>query len=76
METRYNSENARSSLQGKNISQVLDMTVNNAVDFFPTHSENSTQTPNDQDVGLGYVTLGQPAYNSFTGGEAQRYEVS
>ena len=73
--THYNSETLGSTIhKEKNISQVLDMTVNDAGRIFPTYSENSTQTQTIKDVGLGYVTLGQPA-TTLSGGEDQRMKA-
>ena len=60
--TRYNSETLRSSLQGKEyLAEVLDMTVNDAVEFFKHIPKIQRKLQTIKDVGLGYVTLGQPA---------------
>ena len=69
--TRYNSETLEVHYKEKNISQVLDMTVNDAVEFFQHIPKIQRKLQTIKDVGLGYVTLGQPA-TTLSGGEAQR----
>ncbi|WP_153057235.1 ATP-binding cassette domain-containing protein, partial [Streptococcus suis] len=59
----------------KNIAQVLDMTVNDAVEFFKHIPKIERKLRTIQDVGLGYVTLGQPA-TTLSGGEAQRMKLA
>lgn len=73
--TRYNSETLEVHYKEKNISQVLDMTVNDAVEFFPTHSENSTQTPDHQGCRSRLCDLGTASYHPFWG-EAQRMKLA
>ncbi|MFX4078311.1 ATP-binding cassette domain-containing protein, partial [Streptococcus suis] len=59
----------------KNIAQVLDLTVNDAVDFYKHIQKIERKLRTFQDVGLGYVTLGQPA-TTLSGGEAQRMKFA
>ena len=72
---RYNRETLQVKYKGKNIAEVLDMRVEDALEFFEniTPVKNKLQTL--YDVGLGYVKLGQPA-TSLSGGEAQRVKLS
>ena len=72
---RYNSETLEVHYKEKNISQILDMTVNDAVDFFQHIPKINRKLPTIKDVGLGYVTLGQPA-TTLSGGEAQRMKLA
>ena len=72
---RYNSETLEVHYKEKNISQILDMTVNDAVDFFKHISKINRKLQTIKDVGLGYVTLGQPA-TTLSGGEAQRMKLA
>ncbi|MDQ8766226.1 excinuclease ABC subunit UvrA [Streptococcus ruminantium] len=72
---RYNSETLEVHYKGKNIAQVLDMTVNDAVEFFKHIPKIERKLRTIQDVGLGYVTLGQPA-TTLSGGEAQRMKLA
>ncbi|HEM3144453.1 TPA: excinuclease ABC subunit UvrA [Streptococcus suis] len=72
---RYNSETLEVHYKEKNIAQVLDMTVNDAVEFFKHISKIERKLRTIQDVGLGYVTLGQPA-TTLSGGEAQRMKLA
>ena len=72
---RYNSETLEVHYKEKNISQVLDMTVNDAVDFFKHIPKINRKLQTIKDVGLGYVTLGQPA-TTLSGGEAQRMKLA
>jgi len=72
---RYNRETLQVKYKGKNIAEVLDMRVEEALEFFEniTPIKNKLQTL--YDVGLGYIKLGQPA-TSLSGGEAQRIKLS
>lgn len=72
---RYNSETLEVKYKGKNISDVLEMTIEESVDFFKNipKAKNKLQTLND--VGLGYLKLGQPA-TTLSGGEAQRVKLA
>ncbi|MCQ9211283.1 MULTISPECIES: excinuclease ABC subunit UvrA [unclassified Streptococcus] len=72
---RYNSETLEVHYKEKNIAEVLDMTVNDAVDFFKHIPKIERKLRTIQDVGLGYVTLGQPA-TTLSGGEAQRMKLA
>lgn len=72
---RYNSETLEVHYKGKNIAEVLDMTVNKAVEFFKHIPKIERKLKTIQDVGLGYVTLGQPA-TTLSGGEAQRMKLA
>lgn len=73
--TRYNSETLEVHYKEKNIAQVLDMTVNDAVEFFSAIPKIARKLQTIKDVGLGYVTLGQPA-TTLSGGEAQRMKLA
>ena len=72
---RYNRETLEVRYKGKNISQVLDMTVDEAVDFFQAVQKIARKLQTLQDVGLGYIRLGQPA-TTLSGGEAQRIKLA
>lgn len=72
---RYNRETLEVRYKGKNISDVLDMTVEQAVDFFRHIPKIFRKLKTLQDVGLGYIRLGQPA-PTLSGGEAQRVKLS
>lgn len=72
---RYNRETLEVSFKGKNIAQVLDMTVDEAVDFFASIPRIARKMQTLQDVGLGYIKLGQPA-TTLSGGEAQRVKLA
>ncbi|WP_316572360.1 excinuclease ABC subunit UvrA [Neobacillus sp. YIM B06451] len=72
---RYNRETLEVKYKGKNISDVLDMTVDDAVEFFANHPKISRKLQTIADVGLGYVRLGQPA-TTLSGGEAQRVKLA
>ncbi|CYY45872.1 excinuclease ABC subunit UvrA [Streptococcus suis] len=72
---RYNSETLEVHYKEKNIAQVLDMTVNDAVEFFKHIPKIERKLRTIQDAGLGYVTLGQPA-TTLSGGEAQRMKLA
>jgi len=72
---RYNSETLEVHYKGKNISEVLDMTIDDALEFFQHIPKISRKLQTIVDVGLGYVTLGQPA-TTLSGGEAQRMKLA
>lgn len=72
---RYNSETLEVQYKGKNISEVLDMTVEDALVFFKSIPKIQRKLQTIVDVGLGYVTLGQPA-TTLSGGEAQRMKLA
>lgn len=72
---RYNREALEILYRGKNISEVLDMTVNEAVEFFQNIPSIARKTETLRDVGLGYIRLGQSA-TTLSGGEAQRVKLS
>lgn len=72
---RYNSETLEVHYKGKNIAEILDMTVEDAVEFFKHIPKIHRKLQTIVDVGLGYVTLGQPA-TTLSGGEAQRMKLA
>ena len=72
---RYNRETLEVKYKGKNIAQVLDMTVDEAVDFFAHIPRIGNKLKTLQEVGLGYIRLGQPA-TTLSGGEAQRVKLA
>jgi excinuclease ABC subunit A len=72
---RYNRETLDIKYKGQNISEVLDMTVDQALDFFGKIKKIRTKLQTLADVGLGYIRLGQPA-TTLSGGEAQRVKLS
>ncbi|PZO96703.1 MAG: excinuclease ABC subunit UvrA [Streptococcus pyogenes] len=72
---RYNSETLEVHYKGKNIAQILDMTVDDALEFFAAIPKIARKIQTIKDVGLGYVTLGQPA-TTLSGGEAQRMKLA
>ncbi|MBT4746373.1 MAG: excinuclease ABC subunit UvrA, partial [Candidatus Thioglobus sp.] len=72
---RYNRETLEITYKGKNISQVLDMTVETAVDFFEPMPKIKQKLQTLMDVGLSYITLGQNA-TTLSGGEAQRIKLA
>lgn len=73
--TRYNSETLEVTYKNKNISDVLHMTVAEALDFFAAIPKIRRKLQTIVDVGLGYVQLGQPA-TTLSGGEAQRMKLA
>ena len=72
---RYNAEALEIKYKGKDISQVLDMTIDEAVEFFANIPSIAPKLKTIQEVGLGYIRLGQPA-TTFSGGEAQRIKLA
>lgn len=72
---RYNREALEIKYKGKTISDVLDMTVAQAYEFFENIPSISRKLVTLVEVGLGYITLGQPA-TTFSGGEAQRIKIA
>ena len=72
---RYNRETLEIRYKGKSISDVLDMTINEAVDFFESYPKIYRKLKTIQDVGLGYITLGQQS-TTLSGGEAQRIKLA
>ena len=72
---RYNREALEIKYKGKDISEVLDMTIDEAVEFFENIPSIVPKLKTIQEVGLGYIKLGQPA-TTFSGGEAQRIKLA
>ena len=72
---RYNREALEITFKGKNISEILNMTVEEALEFFEAFPKIRTKLETMRDVGLGYIRLGQPA-TTLSGGEAQRVKLS
>lgn len=72
---RYNHETLEVKYKGKNIAEVLDMTVNQAISFFSNIGNIRSKLQTLVDVGLGYIHIGQPA-TTLSGGEAQRVKLS
>lgn len=72
---RYNRETLEVKYKGKNIYEVLEMTVDEACEFFEKVPRIYNKLKTIQDVGLGYIKLGQPA-TTFSGGEAQRIKLA
>ena len=72
---RYNRETLEIRYKGKSIADVLDMTVNDAVEFFDAHPKLRRKLLTLQEVGLGYITLGQQS-TTLSGGEAQRVKLA
>jgi len=73
--SRYNQPTLEVKYQGKNISEVLNLTVDEALKFFPHYSPLYKKLITLQEVGLGYIQLGQPA-PTLSGGEAQRVKLA
>jgi excinuclease ABC subunit A len=72
---RYNSETLKVKYKGKNIADILDMTINEAEDFFKNFTEIHSKLKTLKEVGLGYIQLGQSA-TTLSGGEAQRIKLA
>jgi excinuclease ABC subunit A len=72
---RYNQETLDIRYKARNIAEVLDMTVEEALDFFKNIPRISKKLKTLEDVGLGYIKLGQPA-TTLSGGEAQRVKLA
>jgi len=72
---RYNRETLEVRYKGKNIADVLDMTINQAVEFFENVPNILQKIKTIQDVGLGYIKLGQPS-TTLSGGESQRVKLA
>ena len=72
---RFNRETLEIRFKGKSISDILDMTINHAVDFFEAIPKIYKKVKTLQDVGLGYITLGQQS-TTLSGGEAQRVKLA
>ena len=72
---RYNRETLEVRYKGKSISDVLDMTINQAVEFFENVPDILRKIKTIQDVGLGYIKLGQPS-TTLSGGESQRVKLA
>lgn len=72
---RYNRETLEVRYKGKSIADVLDMTINQAVEFFETVPNILHKIKTIQDVGLGYIKLGQPS-TTLSGGESQRVKLA
>jgi excinuclease ABC subunit A len=73
--SRYNPETLSVLYKGKNISEVLQMSIEEGCEFFKNHTKNSRILETLRSVGLGYMKLGQPA-TTLSGGEAQRLKLS
>ncbi len=73
--TRYNSETLEVTYKGKNIAEVLDMKVEDALEFFSNIPKIRRKLQTIVDVGLGYVSMGQSA-TQLSGGEAQRMKLA
>ncbi|MBS3787293.1 excinuclease ABC subunit UvrA [Candidatus Bipolaricaulota bacterium] len=72
---RYNKETLQITYRGKTISDVLDMTVEEALHFFANHGKIKNKLETLMDIGLGYMKLGQPS-TTLSGGEAQRIKLA
>lgn len=72
---RYNRETLEVHYKGKSIADVLDMTINQAVEFFENVPDILRKIKTIQDVGLGYIKLGQPS-TTLSGGESQRVKLA
>ena len=72
---RYNRETLEVRYGGKSINDVLNMSIEEALEFFEVHSSITRKIKTIKDVGLGYITLGQPS-TTLSGGEAQRVKLA
>ena len=72
---RYNRETLEVKFKGKNIHEVLDMTVEEGVSFFENHPKIKRKLQTIYEVGLGYIKIGQPS-TTLSGGEAQRVKLA
>jgi excinuclease ABC subunit A len=72
---RYNREALEIKYKGKSIADVLDLTVEQALDFFENFPQIKNKLSTIRDVGLGYIRMGQPA-TTLSGGEAQRVKLA
>ena len=72
---RYNRETLEVRFKGKSIADILDMTVNQAVEFFENQPQILRKVKMLQDVGLGYIKIGQPS-TTLSGGESQRVKLA
>jgi excinuclease ABC subunit A len=72
---RFNRETLEIRFRGKNIADILDMTVDEAIEFFANQPFIREKLQVIQDIGLGYIKLGQPA-TTLSGGEAQRVKLA
>jgi excinuclease ABC subunit A len=72
---RFNRETLQVHFKGKNIADVLDMTVEQGIEFFDAHPNILNRLATLNDVGLGYIRIGQPA-TTLSGGEAQRVKLA
>ena len=72
---RYNRETLEIKYKGKNISEVLEMKIEDALEFFRNFPQLKSKLQTLYDVGLGYLSLGQPA-TTLSGGEAQRVKLA
>lgn len=72
---RYNRETLEVRYRGKSIADVLDMTINQAVEFFAGHPKILSKIKVLQEIGLGYIKLGQPS-STLSGGENQRVKLA
>ena len=72
---RYNEETLQVQYKGKNIYDVLEMSVEEAIEFFASHHKIKHKLQTLKDVGLGYIKLGQSA-TTLSGGEAQRVKLA
>jgi excinuclease ABC subunit A len=72
---RYNRETLQVRFKGKSIADILEMSVDEAMDFFSAHSRLVNKLSTLQEVGMGYIKIGQPA-PTLSGGEAQRVKLS
>jgi excinuclease ABC subunit A len=73
--SRYNRETLQIQFKGKNVAEILDMTIDSAAEFFEAFPKITRRLETLQDVGLGYIRLGQSG-TTLSGGEAQRVKLS